>query len=272
MTDSALHDYYDRGLERDRLSGATGSLELARTQEILSRALPPVPATVADIGGGPGRYAFWLAGLGYRVEHRDLMELHVAQVRERGHAHVTSAIGDARDLDLGDGVVDAVLLLGPLYHLADRADRVQALAEAARVVRPGGIVFAAAISRWAPRLAGLLVERLAEQVPSAVGVVEEAERSGHLGPVTDRGFNAYVHRPAALAEEIAAAGLVLDDLVGVEGIPLPPEDILRRRADPEAWKVLLDSARVVERVPELLGLSPHLVATAHRADGAEERG
>ncbi|MFZ0186010.1 MAG: hypothetical protein WAL72_03585 [Streptosporangiaceae bacterium] len=72
-----LAAHYSRGEERDRLSAGRGLLEFTRATEIILRFLPAAPALLADIGGGPGRYALWLAGLGYRVEHRDLMPLHV---------------------------------------------------------------------------------------------------------------------------------------------------------------------------------------------------
>ncbi len=157
-----LSAHYSRGEERGRLTAGGGLLEFTRTTEILLRRLPALPALVADIGGGPGRYALWLAGQGYRVEHRDLMPLHVRQLAQDadGHAGLRTAVGDARDLDLGDACVDAVLLLGPLYHLRRRADRLRALAEVRRVVRPGGPIFVAAISRWAPRLDGDQLSRL----------------------------------------------------------------------------------------------------------------
>jgi 2-polyprenyl-3-methyl-5-hydroxy-6-metoxy-1,4-benzoquinol methylase len=71
--EAELHAYYERGEERDRLAAGRGLLEFTRTTEIVQRRLPAAPALVADIGGGPGRYALWLAGLGYRVEHRDLV-------------------------------------------------------------------------------------------------------------------------------------------------------------------------------------------------------
>lgn len=60
----ALRSYYGRGEERERLSRACGALEFERTKELIMRFLPPAPAVVADIGGGPGGYALWLATLG----------------------------------------------------------------------------------------------------------------------------------------------------------------------------------------------------------------
>src|SRR5580692_3099697 len=150
---AAMFEYYERGAERGRLDAPAGQLEFTRTRQIIARHLPPPPATVADIGGGPGRYSLWLAALGYQVLHRDVVPLHVEQLRRQaaGNPLIDSAVGDARDPGLDPGRADAVLLLGPLYHLDRRADRLEALAAAARVVRPGGPVFAAAISRWAAR-------------------------------------------------------------------------------------------------------------------------
>lgn len=265
--DARMRAYYEQGKERDRLAGPKGALELERTKEILQRRMPPAPAAVADIGGGPGRYALWLAGLGYTVHHRDLMDLHVDQLRAFAHPSIQTAAGDARHLDLSDSSVDAVLVLGPLYHLTERPDRIQALAEARRIVRADGPVFVAAISRWAPRLDGVLQERLYEDNPDFLPLLPEVERTGKLPPVVPNGFVGYTHRPGDLADELSEAGLQLDDLVGVEGLPLAATDMLSRSGDTTAWNVLLDAARAVERVPELLGLSPHLLATATATPG-----
>lgn len=265
--DARMRAYYEQGKERDRLAGAKGALELERTMEILQRRMPPAPATVADIGGGPGRYALWLTELGHTVQHRDLMEVHVDQLRAVGNPSIQTAVGDARHLDLADASVDAVLLLGPLYHLTAREDRLQALREARRIVRVGGPVFIAVISRWAPRLDGVVQERLYEQSPDFLSLLPEVERTGQLPPVVPNGFVGFTHRPDDVVDEVSEAGLQVDDLVGVEGLPLARTDLQSRVGDHTAWQVLVDAARAIERVPELLGLSPHLIVTATRAPG-----
>ncbi|MFC6885675.1 class I SAM-dependent methyltransferase [Actinomadura yumaensis] len=263
----ALHAYYSQGLERDRLAGARGILEFERSKEILARRLPePGSGVVADIGGGAGRYALWLAGRGHLVEHRDPVPLHVEQVREAAPEGVRTAVGDARELDLDDASADAVLLLGPLYHLRDRDDRVRALREAARVVRPGGTVFAAAISRWAPRYDDLVGRARYEEDPTMPARVAEVERTGWMPPIVPGSFWAYLHRPDELRGEVRDAGLELADLVGVEGLAFVLPDLERRLADPLGHEVLLDTARATERVPELLGTSPHMIATAVRPE------
>jgi SAM-dependent methyltransferase len=259
-------DYYERGLERDRLAAPLGQVEFIRTQQILLRNLPAAPATVADIGGGPGRYALWLSGLGYHVRHRDVVPLHVDQLlRDAADCPgVEAAVGDARQLDLADESADAVLLLGPLYHLDRRDDRVQALAEARRVVRSGGPVFVAAISRWAPRLHGLLVERVAQHYPVAGEMIQGVERTGQMPPLHPGSFCGYCHRPAQLRDEIQAAGLDVVDLVSVEGLAFALADLEERLGNPADRRLVLGTAEAIERIPELLGLGPHLLATARR--------
>jgi SAM-dependent methyltransferase len=261
--DAALRAYYERGIERERLSDGRGDLEFTRTAEIVLRRLPAAPAVVADIGGGPGRYALWLASLGYQVEHRDLMPLHVEQLAAEvaGMAGIHTAVGDVRDLDLPDASVDAVLLLGPLYHLTDRAERVRALRECARIVRPGGPVFAAAISRWAARIDGMLRERLYVKHPAAVDLIDEIDRTGMLPPFAEGGFTAFCHRPGELRDEVGEAGLEVVDLVSVEGPAFILGDLDARMADPADRSVALAVARAIERVPELTGFGPHLIVT-----------
>jgi SAM-dependent methyltransferase len=261
---TAMQEHYARGLELERLAESTGRLEFERTKEIILRYLPSPPAVVADIGGGPGRYALWLAQLGYQILHRDLMPLHVEQLRQAasGNSRIQTALGDARQLDLASHSADAVLLLGPLYHLAHRKDRLQALAEVRRVVQPGGPVFVAAISRWATRMDGILRLRLYESISGAEAELSAIERTGRLPPLRPGSFCGYLHRPAQLRAELAASGLQVLDLVSVEGPAYLLDDLAARLADDEDRRVVLETARALERVPELLGIGPHLLATA----------
>lgn len=264
--DTALRAHYEQGMERDRLSDGRGDLEFTRTTEIMTRRLPATPAVIADIGGGPGRYALWLASLGYQVEHRDLMPLHVEQLTAdaAGMPGIRTAVGDARDLDMPDASADAVLLLGPLYHLTDRAERVQALRECARIVRPGGPVFAAAISRWAVRIDGTLRERLYLKYPATAGLIDEIDRTGMLPPLEEGAFTSFCHQPRELREEIEEAGLEVVDLVSVEGPAFILGDLDARMTDQADRSAVLEVARAIERVPELVGFGPHLIATGIR--------
>src|SRR4051812_34833105 len=152
--DREIGAFYARGLERERLSAGQGALELLRTQRLLEQYLPAPPAVLADVGAGPGRYALWLAGRGYQVHLIDPVSLHVEQAREASQSSSTSVlasaqVGDARELPFTDASMDAVLLLGPLYHLCELADRLHALGDARRACRPRGTIVTAGISRFA---------------------------------------------------------------------------------------------------------------------------
>jgi SAM-dependent methyltransferase len=261
MADDVLHAYYARGQERDRLAHGVGRLELLRTIDVIERSLPPAPAVVADIGGGPGRYTDWLIDVGHTVLHRDLVAEHVQDVQSR-HPQLDTRVGDARSLDLPDDCADVVLLLGPIYHLRERSDRLQALREARRIVRGNGTVYVAAISRWAARLDGILVQRLHEIHPGLIEIVDEAERTGWVRPAHDGGFTCATHTPTDLRAEISDAGLRLDALVSLEGIGFALADIDARLDDPVQRALVLDTLRSVEAVPDLLGVGPHLLATA----------
>jgi SAM-dependent methyltransferase len=263
---AAVRAYYGRGEEQGRLSAGGGLLEYLRTIEIVSRRLPAGPAVIADIGGGPGRYALWLASLGYQVEHRDLMPLHVSQLQAAavGRPEIRTAVADARALDLPDASVDAVLLFGPLYHLAAPADRAAVLGEAVRILRPGGTLFAAAISRWATRIDGVLGKQTYVKFPVVLELIDQAERTGVVLPVHELAFTAFTHRPDDLRAELDQAGLEVTDLVCVEGPAAILPDLDARLADPVDRAVILDAARALERVPELIGCGPHLLATAVR--------
>ena len=263
--------YYARGLERDRLAEGQGALEFTRTQTLLERYLPAPPAVVADIGGGPGRYAIWLAERAYRVHLIDPVPLHVEQARaavgSRPVAALASAeVGDARALRLPDASADAVLLLGPLYHLPERADRVQALTEARRVCRRGGVVIAAAISRFASTLDGLRGGYLED--PAFAAVAAGDLRNGrHRNPTGDPAYftTAYFHRPEDLAAECAAASLTHEATLAVEGAAWLLPDLDARLANERRRAVLLAALASLETEPALLGVSAHLLTVARRA-------
>lgn len=263
--------YYTEKAEESRLLSGPGLLEQARTRELLERFLPAPPARVADIGSGPGAYALWLAERGHPVVARDLMPHHVEQLRAKASARglaIDAEVGDARRLDLPAAAYEAVLLFGPLYHLQDRAGRMQALREAARVVVPGGVVLVVAICRWAVILDGMIRLRLTETNPDAIAVVDSVVATGRLDPLVPHAFSAYTHRPAELQAEVAEAGLHETALVSIEGpgAYLSDVDLEQRWASPPARALVLDVARRLEAVPELAGMGSHLMLAARRPD------
>src|SRR5438093_4854481 len=131
-----------------RLATALGRLEFVRTQELVLRLLPDTPAIVADVGGGSGPYASWLAARGYMVHLIEPTSSHLEQASTRSRAgpDFQVSLGHAGALPLSEATQDAVLMLGPLYHLRDPGDRQRAWAEARRVLVEAGTVLAVAIN------------------------------------------------------------------------------------------------------------------------------
>jgi SAM-dependent methyltransferase len=264
----SIIDHYASGREKGRLFHGWGLLERARTEEILTRLLPRPPARILDVGGGPGTYARWLAAAGYEVHLIDLLPLHVEEARlvRPGERPIASArVGDARRLDEADASADAVLLLGPLYHLTERRDRLQALREARRVVRPGGRVFAAAISRHASFLDGLF-RRLLDD-PGFVQIVERDLRDGqHRNPTNrpDYFTTAFFHQPEDLEAEAAEAFLEIEETAAIEGPGWLLPDLDARLGEPESRERLLAAIRRIEHDRALLSVSAHFMVVARR--------
>jgi ubiquinone/menaquinone biosynthesis C-methylase UbiE len=257
--------HYEAGIEEPRLQRAQGKLEFARTQEIAARKLPPRPAVIWDVGGGPGSYSCWLARLGYKVHLLDAASLHVRQAERASaaqpdHPIASIHLGDARRLPAPDQSADAVLLFGPLYHLIDRDDRLAALAEARRILKPGAVLLCAAISRFASALDGLRANLLAD--PSFVDIVERDLLTGqHRNPTNHPHYftTAFFHHPDELAEEIEASGFQVDQILGVEGPGWLLQNFDEHWQNLEQRERLLWIARALEAEPSLLGMSAHLL-------------
>ncbi|MEU8658696.1 class I SAM-dependent methyltransferase [Actinoplanes philippinensis] len=259
-TTGEIVDFYTGYDEAGRLDRrASFQLERIRTRELLEQHLPPAPASILDVGGGPGAYARPLLAAGYRVRLVDLVPAHVAQARA-GQPPVDAVVGDARALPADDHSWDATLLLGPLYHLLDRADRLRALREAVRVTRPGGVVLAAAISRFAGPLDFAATGRFTSD--RLYAEAEQILATGHNHP--GLGFtHAYFHRVSELAGEFREAGLPGVTVHGIEGPAWPAADAA---AGTPNERTVLDGALALARLysteADVLAASAHLMAVA----------
>lgn len=231
---------------------AQGLLEFERTQELIAERIP-AGSRIADIGGATGVHAAALADAGHQVT---LLDPVIEQVdRARTFCAFEALVGDARGLPFEDSSLDVALLLGPLYHLADREDRLRVLREAIRVVRPGGWIFAAAI----PRLARLAAMSGGAGVPPGWEDLIEHGSS----PAAGRFPGGHFHTSAELAGELRDAGLLEVEVVGVEGpAGLALEQMTE--ADEELQRAAMTIARAVGGQPGVQELSNHLLAIGRR--------
>jgi ubiquinone/menaquinone biosynthesis C-methylase UbiE len=264
-----VEDYYKTRDEDGRLTRDIGPLEMARSQELIKRYFPPIPAVVCDVGGATGAYSFWLAGLGYDVHLVDLVPSHVEKAVEKskipGSPRLASMkVGDARNLDYPDELFDAILMHGPLYHLVERKDRVAALAEARRILRSGGTLLAFAITRYASTIVGLLDGRIWNS--DFVDMIREEIATGQhkrCPSNSEASFRtAFFHHPDELKAELDDAGLISEAILGVLGPAWMARDFEQSWQDEVRREVLLNLARMLENEPVL---GPRLLAVSRKA-------
>ena len=265
-TFSPLLRHYSEVDESSRLRTGCFQLEHTRTQELILRHLPPAPATIIDAGGGAGVYACWLAPRGYRVHLIDAVPKHVEQARaasanQAEHPLTSAEVGDARHLSHSDSSADAVLLLGPLYHLVEREDRLACLREAHRVLRPGGMVWGAGISRFASLFDSLSSGFFDD--PAFASILDRDLQEGqHRNPTDNPTYftDAYFHRPGELSRDFLAAGFQVLEVVAIEGPGWLACDFDRLWKDDAQRERMLSAVRKVEREPSILGASAHIMA------------
>lgn len=261
-------EYYEVFEEGERLSSGLGKLEFERTQSLLRRFLPAPPAVILDVGGGTGPYSRWLSGHGYTVHLVEPSAKLLAQARNLAEKKRKTPLfqchqGDARSLDFPDRCADAVLLFGPLYHLTRKADRMRALREARRVLKKTGRIFVAAVSRFASAVDGLAREFFRESVFFDM-IIQDLADGQHRNP-TDRleyFTEAYFHKPSELRAEIKSAGFTSCRIFPVEGLGIFLRDFDAVWAQPKLQRRLLTIIERTENEPEILGVSPHLLAVA----------
>ena len=265
--------YYEQVAEESRLDTGRGRLEFERTKELLTRVVPQSPVRIVDVGGAAGPYSAWLAEQGHEVHLVDLSERLVGEARKRNatlKAPIASlSVADARSLPQPDAFADVVLIMGPLYHLTEAADRLAALREARRVLTTSGTLVVAAISRYASALDGLTRNLTID--PAFVAIRDRDLQDGQHRNNTDRPdyfTTAYFHRPEDIKAELEAAGLDDVRVFGVEGPGWLIADFDSRWADEAQRADLMWLARALESEPAVVGVSAHLLAVGRNTGKA----
>ncbi len=263
-----LRYYSDEWDEDDRVRSGLHEIELVRTQEIIRRHLPGGHLRVLDVGGGGGVHAEWLLQDGHEVHLVDPVPRHVEEASQRleDWSGFSCEIGEARDLSPSDDSMDAVLLLGPLYHLTDRTDRLRAWQEALRVTKVGGVVFGVGISRFASLAGGLANGLMFDEDYQAL--VNRTLMDGQHRNPSGRDFftTAFCHLPIELQQEAEEAGWSVEALLGVEGFTNTMLHLEHDWVDDSKRAVIVDAARAIESEPSLLGLGPHIMVVGQRRE------
>lgn len=258
----AYYESYDESSRLDR--EPRGVLEKLRTRVVLGSVLAG-SGTVLDIGGGAGVHAEWLARNGYEVQLFDPVQKHVSQAQAASAAlpnglRFSAERADARQIPRDDACADAVLLLGPLYHLLETEDRLESLTEAFRLLKPGGTLVAAGISRYAWLMDAYRKE--AAHDPETQQSISHSVETGRSAATPTMGsFWAHFHEPSELRAEVESAGFEDLQSIALEGFAwMLPDlgDILESNSRRED---LMRQLSAVESAPSLIGASAHFVVT-----------
>jgi len=259
-TKSKVEDHYNRNAQQEWERLEAHRTELAVTLKVLRDFLPPAPATVADIGGGPGRYAITLAGWGYGVTLVDLSSNNLALARQKAlNAGVLlSATVQANALNLSQFETenfDAVLLMGPLYHLLEEDERSMAATEAVRILRSGGMMFTAFISRYAP------FRWSARFDPSWYTKRRQYGQRVLRTGVHDQGTgfpNSYFAHPSEISPLMEKCGLKTLMVVGCEGVASMGEEGVNELQGAE-WEAWVELNYQIGKDPYSHGAAEHLL-------------
>ncbi len=160
--DNSALTYYESGFEYGRLRRDIGLIEFERTKEILLENLPKAPAVIYDIGGGYGEYSWWLASHGYEVHLFDLFPKNIEMSEALGEEYsdvklFSAEVCDAMSVPRKSKSADAVLLMGPLYHITDYSERIATIKESKRLLKDNGVLFTAALTPYSVLLHNITV-------------------------------------------------------------------------------------------------------------------
>ena len=276
MNMNEIYDFYNNGAEIGRLERGLGKVEFLRTKEILARYID-TGKVIYDIGGGIGMYAAWLARMGNEVHLIELAEnaVEYAKANMMQDCQFVAETGDARHINRLDESADVVLLMGPLYHLRDREDRLLTLRESLRVLKPGGLLVATGISKFSSMTWALSVygekknENLVEFLDDPVFfnmIKGEMTTGDHIRPKEYSKFIAesYFTTAEEMKAEIAEAGFAVEKAIAVEGCIWFTPHREEKWEDETSRERLLDIVRMTESEPEMMGMSPHFLVVARK--------
>lgn len=264
MGNSEIVEYYNRGFEKDRLFVDYFQLERVRSMEIIKRYLNKQNMNIVDIGGGTGFYSFWLAEQGHNVHLIDLapknIEIAIEHSKETGINLNSIKLGDATKLDYNDGSFDIALLFGPLYHLVNKEERIKSLLEAKRVLKQGGVLLCAAISRYATMIDGYFKDIIKDSTFEKM-VRNDLNNGQHRNNTSSFNYftTAYLHHPEELKEEIKNAGFEFDRVLPIEGFGCALPNFDEKWKDEKYKNSLLEILEIIENDSSITGITAHLM-------------
>ncbi len=270
MSLEATRNYYENFAEREWLrleNPDDGAVEFAVNRHFLEKHLEP-ESRVLDIGGGPGRYAIWLAQHGHRVVLADLSAKLLQIAREKiEKAGINDHIDEIVETDVcdlshwGAEYFDAVVCLGPYYHLPDPDDRETATREIHRVLRTRGLLFAALMPRLAFLQRTLAIPDERHRLMNPHFISRVLEEGIFENDIPGRFTSGYGFRPPDTNSFFASHGFFKIGLYSSEGISIGIQRSLHEMAedDPKLYQSAMELIIRTADDPSILGMATHLL-------------
>lgn len=259
--------FYQNYNEDDRMS--QNPLEYVRCKDIISRYLTKNNMCILDVGGATGAYSFWLAKQGHKVNLIDFAQTHIDiaknREKEKGVRLTSLKVGDARELPYDDNSFDLVLLMGPLYHLTERSERLKSLREAYRVLKREGKIICEVISRFASMVDGFHYGLVNDR--DFVQIMERDIKTGvHKDTSLSKEYftNAYFHHADEITNEIEESGFVFKELIAVTSFGCTIPDVENKMKDDNYRNILLNTIKLVEKDSSLMGISSHYIGIGEK--------
>lgn len=269
-TEDRIRKYYAAAPEKEwqrLLDPGDGAIEFEMTKRAIRRHVP-AGSRVLDIGGGPGRYAVWMAGEGHRVVLADvvpeLLDVARSRIAEAGVGSNVEDVVTANACDLSrwpDGSFDAAISLGPFYHMTDESRREQAARELERVVRPGGVLLAAFMPRLMFLRRSMVIPEEWRHLRDPEFVRAVLEDGVFLNDNPGRFDAGYGADPAEVGPFFERHGFDEVELRATESVSPPAYAQLVRMAevDPESYAAALDVLEATGTDRSILGAANHLL-------------
>jgi S-adenosylmethionine-dependent methyltransferase len=258
---SDIAAYYNLNAAGESTRLERHQLEHNLTWRYLRRYLPD-QGKLLEIGAASGGYTVDLARQGYTITGVDLSATLLKTCRQRLvkaglEQKVKLVLADARDLSaVAELDFDAVLLMGPLYHLVFEADRKTALQEVYGRLKTGGVIFSSSISRYG--IMGDLLKNVPEWIEQKDEVRSILDQGRDPEHMPDEGFRGYFARVDEIASLHEAIGFKTITLAGVEPAIASDDESFNKLegVQRELWLDLLDE---ISTQTSIIGASRHLL-------------
>ena len=272
MNSNEIFEFYNNGAEINRLESGLGIIEFYRTKEIINSYWPSKNLVVYDIGGGIGKYSQWLSEMNNDVTLIELAPNAVEYAKQNQNIEYSykAEVGNALNINKPDSSADVVLLMGPLYHLQNRKDRLKALSEAYRVLKKGGLIFIAGISKFSSTTWSLSVYGNANNFIDDniyFDMLKDELYSGNHNRPREYPFiiaDAYFHTIDGLRNEVADSNFEIINSHAIEGCIWFTPELNEKWNDIGSRKRLLDIIHITEHEETLMGMSPHFMVVAKK--------